>query len=114
MIPELGRSPGEGNGSLLQYSFLENPMDGRVSQATVRGVAKSWTRRSDVTAASLIVMPGVGFLVLTNNHRNVRLGTSVVVPWLRTQAPKTGSPGSIHGQETRSHMPQLRPGAPNK
>ena len=29
-IPELGRSPGEGNGSPLQYSCLENPMDGGV------------------------------------------------------------------------------------
>ena len=27
-IPGLGRSPGEGNGNPLQYSFLENPMDG--------------------------------------------------------------------------------------
>ena len=27
-IPELGRSPGEGNGIPLQYSCLENPMDG--------------------------------------------------------------------------------------
>ena len=27
-IPRLGRSPGEGNGILLQYSCLENPMDG--------------------------------------------------------------------------------------
>ena len=27
-IPGLGRSPGEGNGNLLQYSCLENPMDG--------------------------------------------------------------------------------------
>ena len=29
LIPELGRSPGEGNGSPLQYPCLENPMDGR-------------------------------------------------------------------------------------
>jgi len=28
LIPGLGRSPGEGNGNPLQYSFLENPMDG--------------------------------------------------------------------------------------
>ena len=28
-IPGLGRSPGEGNGNPLQYSCLENPMDGR-------------------------------------------------------------------------------------
>jgi len=27
-IPELGKSPGEGNGNALQYSCLENPMDG--------------------------------------------------------------------------------------
>ena len=27
-VPGLGRSPGEGNGNLLQYSCLENPMDG--------------------------------------------------------------------------------------
>ena len=30
LIPGLGRSPGEGNGSPLQYSCLENPMDYRV------------------------------------------------------------------------------------
>ena len=28
-IPGLGRSPGEGNGNPLQYSCLENPMEGR-------------------------------------------------------------------------------------
>ena len=28
LIPGLGRSPGEGNGNPLQYSWLENPMDG--------------------------------------------------------------------------------------
>ena len=27
-IPDLGRSPGEGNGNPLQYSCLENPMEG--------------------------------------------------------------------------------------
>ena len=35
MILELGRSPGEGNGSPLQYSRLENPMDRGAWQATV-------------------------------------------------------------------------------
>ena len=38
-IPELGRSPGEGNGNPLPYSCLENSMDGGAWQAT--GVAKS-------------------------------------------------------------------------
>ena len=48
-IPGLGRSPGEGNGNPLQYSCLENPMDGGAWWATVHRVAKSWTRLSDFT-----------------------------------------------------------------
>ena len=39
-IPGLGRSPGEGNGKLLQYSCLENPMDRGDWQAIVHGVTK--------------------------------------------------------------------------
>ena len=46
------------------------------------------------------------------------LGTSLVVQWLGLCAPNSGGLGSIPGQETRSHMvqlrvcmPQLRPGA---
>ena len=41
LIPALGRSPGEGNGNLLQYSFLGNPMDRGVWRAKVQGVAKN-------------------------------------------------------------------------
>ena len=37
------RSPGGGHGNPLQYSCLENPMDRGAWQATVHGVAKSWT-----------------------------------------------------------------------
>ena len=48
-IPGTGRSPGEGNGNPLQYSCLENPVDGGAWWATVHGVAKSWTRLSDLT-----------------------------------------------------------------
>ena len=40
-IPELGRSPGGGNGHSLQYSCLENSMDRGAWWATVHGVAKS-------------------------------------------------------------------------
>ena len=43
-IPELGRSPGGGHGNPLQYSCLENPMDGGAWQVTVHGVAKSRTQ----------------------------------------------------------------------
>ena len=39
----------EGNGTPLQYSCLENPMDGGASWAAVHGVAKSRTRLSDFT-----------------------------------------------------------------
>jgi len=41
--PRSGRSPGEGNGNPLQYTFLENPMDREAWQTTVHGVAKSRT-----------------------------------------------------------------------
>ena len=40
LIPGLGRSPGEANGSPFQYSCLANSMDGGASQSTVHGVAK--------------------------------------------------------------------------
>ena len=48
-IPGSGRSPGEGNGNPLQYSWLENPMEGGAWYPTVHGVAKSWTRLSEFT-----------------------------------------------------------------
>ena len=40
---------GEGNGTPLQYSCLENPMDGGAWQAAVHGVAEGWTLLSDFT-----------------------------------------------------------------
>ena len=39
--PELGRSPGEGNGYPLQYSGLENSMDRGSRRAIVYGLAKT-------------------------------------------------------------------------
>ena len=46
-VPGLGRSPGEGNGSPLDYACLENSMDRGSWRATVHGVAKSQTGLSD-------------------------------------------------------------------
>ena len=43
LIPELGQSPEEGNGYPLQYSYLENYMDGGAWQATVYGTTKNQT-----------------------------------------------------------------------
>ena len=46
---KLIRGSREGNGTPLQYSCLENPMDGGAWWAAVHGVAKSWTQLSDFT-----------------------------------------------------------------
>ena len=46
-VPGLERSPVGGNGSLLQYSCLGNPMDREAGWATVHGVAESQTRLSN-------------------------------------------------------------------
>ena len=43
-IPGSGRSPGGGHGNPLQYSCLENPMDGGAWQAIFHRVTKSQTR----------------------------------------------------------------------
>ena len=65
-VPESGRSPGEGNGNPLQYSCLENPMDGGAWWATVHGVAKSRTQLSDFTFTKGIFHAKMG----TINDRN--------------------------------------------
>ena len=53
-IPGLGRSSGEGNGSPLQYSCLENPMDGGGWWATVYGVAKNRTWLSALMSRHIV------------------------------------------------------------
>ena len=45
---------GEGNGNTLQYSCLENPMDGGAWWAEVHGVAKSWTRLKRLSSSSIL------------------------------------------------------------
>ena len=62
LIPGLGRSPREGNGNPLQYSFLENPMDGGAWWATVHEVAKGQTRLSDFNFFSLYSVVGLKIL----------------------------------------------------
>ena len=53
-IPGLGRSPGEGNGNPLQYSCLENPMDGGAMDRCY----SPWGRKeSDTTRASQLSEP---------------------------------------------------------
>ena len=47
-IPGLGRSLGEGNGNLLQYSCLRNPMDREAWQVIVCGGHKEWDRTEHI------------------------------------------------------------------
>ena len=47
-----GNGVGEGNGNPLQYSCLENPMDGEAWWAAVHGVTKSRTQLNDFTFTS--------------------------------------------------------------
>ena len=49
-IPRSGRTPGRGNGSSLQYSCLENPMDRGAWRPAVPGIAESATRASPLLA----------------------------------------------------------------
>ena len=54
MIPGLERSPGEGNGTPLHFSCLENLMDRGAWRATVHGVTKSpWDMTEGLTLSLL-------------------------------------------------------------
>ena len=78
---------GEGNGNPLQYSCLENPMDGGAWQATVHGITKSRTRLSDFTFT-------FHFHAL---EKEMATHSSVLV-W---RIPGTGEPGGLPSM--RSH-----------
>ena len=72
---------GEGNGTPLQYSCLENPMDGGAWWAEVRGVTKSWTRLSDFT-----------FTLHFHALEKEMATHSSVLAW---RIPGTGEPGGL-------------------
>ena len=57
LIPGLGRSPGEGNGNLLQYSCLGSPMDRGAWRATVHKVTKSRTQMKRLSTHTGPQMP---------------------------------------------------------
>ena len=72
---------GEGNGTPLQYSCLENSMDGGAWKAAVHGVAEGWTQLSD-------------FIFTFNFHAlEKEMAThSSVLAW---RSPGTGEPGGL-------------------
>ena len=66
LIPGLGRSPGRGNSNPLQYPCLENCMDRGDLQATVHGVAKSWTQLKQLSMhIYLALVDGITILSAT-------------------------------------------------
>ena len=72
---------GEGDGTPLQYSCLENPMDGGAWWAAVHGVAKSRTRLSDFT------------FTFHSHALEKEMGThSSVLAW---RIPVMGKPGGL-------------------
>ena len=71
----------EGYGILLQYSCLENPMDGGAWWAAVPGVAKSWTCLSDFT-----------FTLPFHALEKEMVTHSSVLAW---KIPGTGEPGGL-------------------
>ena len=72
---------GEGNGTPLQYSCLENPMDGGAWQAAVHGVARSRTLLSDFT-----------FTFHFNALEKEMTTHSSILAW---RIPGTGAPGGL-------------------
>ena len=77
----------EGNGTLLQYSGLENPMDGGAWKAAVHGVAEGRTRLSDFT-----------FTFHFHALEKEMATHSSVLAW---RFPGTGKPGGLPSM--RSH-----------
>ena len=67
-IPGSGRSSGEGNGTPLQYSCLENLMDWGAWWAIVHGVAKSRTRLRDFTSLHVVYLK----LILYVNYSSIK------------------------------------------
>ena len=74
-------SHGEGNDTPLQYSCLENPMDGGTWTAAVHGVAEGWTRLSDFT-----------FTFHFHALEKEMATHSSVLAW---RIPRTGEPGGL-------------------
>ena len=74
-------SLGEGNGTPLQYSCLENPMDRGAWWAAVHEIAKSWTRLSDFT-----------FTFHFHAVEKEAAADSSVLAW---RIPGTGEPGGL-------------------
>ena len=78
----------EGNGTPLQYSCPENPMDGGAGKPAVHGVAEGWTRLSDLT-----------FTFHFHGLEKEMATHSSVLAW---RIPGTGEPGGLPSMGSHS------------
>ena len=100
LIPELGRSPGEGKGYPLQYSGMENSMD-----CIVHEVAKSWTRLSDFHFSLFFIL---GFPSDSDGKQSAwnagnpgSIPGMGKIPWRQERLPTpVFLPGEFHGQRS--------------
>ena len=97
-IPGSGRFPGEGNGNPLQYSCLENPMDGGAWWAAVHGVAKSRIRLSVFTFSFTFTR-----LVITFLPRSKRL----LILWLQSPSVVILEPQKIKSASFSTVSPSI-------
>ena len=86
---------GEGNGTPLQYSCLENPMDGGAWQAAVHGVAKSRTRLS--------------IFIFTFHFHALEKEMATHSSVLAWRIPESGEPGGLPsvGSHSRTRLKRL-------
>ena len=88
-IGQLYLNNGEGNGNSLQYSCLENPMDGEAWQATVHGVTKSRTRLSHFThpnKAGKNFRHRVGYFLLGNSNTEILMNVDLISKYVKCEA----------------------------
>ena len=84
-MPGLGRSPGEGNGYPVQYSFLGNPMDKGTQQAIAMGsqkIRRAWMTNT-FTFFHLGALPEMSIvpkLVSKNSHKLPVFTTQKLLP----------------------------------
>ena len=108
LIPESERSPGEGNGSQLQYSYLGNPMDRGAWWATVHGVSR--VRHNLVTKPPTLdfISTTLPLTINPNNFSSIsRHLTSLAhfYPWLWQLLPV--SPGDLRHSASGSFQSWL-------
>ena len=104
---------GEGNGTPLQYSCLENPMDGGAWWAAVYGVAQSQTqlKRLSSSSNSVLGFPGgavvknppagdagdMGLIPGSGRSSGIRNGNLLQYPCLKNSINREGWQAIVHG-----------------